>query len=69
MVEINGCRYLDEAEFAELRGVKPMTLRVERSRRQGPTFSRMGRRVLYREDAVQAWLEMRAVKTRSAEAA
>ena len=69
MLDINGCRYLDEAEFAEIRGVKPMTLRVERARRLGPCFCRMGRRILYREDAVQAWLEAKSVQTRAVEVA
>lgn len=45
-----------EAEFAEQAGVSTRTVKRWRERRIGPPFIRMGRRILYRRDAVAEWL-------------
>lgn len=45
-----------EAEFAEQAGVSTRTVKRWRDQRIGPPFIRMGRRILYRRDAVAEWL-------------
>lgn len=45
-----------EAEFAEAAGVSTRTVKRWRDQRKGPAFTRAGRRILYRRDAVAEWL-------------
>jgi hypothetical protein len=53
--------YLTEEELAERLKLKPGTLRTGRSRRTKDTipYIRLGNRVRYDWDAVQAWLKAR----------
>jgi hypothetical protein len=54
--------YLTEEELAERLKLKPSTLRTGRSRRTKDTipYIRLGNRVRYDWDVVQAWLKTRA---------
>jgi len=54
-------RYLSTERAAELLGVAPATLLKWRSRRRGPPFVRLGRRVVYNEAALRAWADAHAV--------
>jgi len=54
-------RYLSTERAAELLGVAPATLLKWRSRRRGPPFVKLGRRVVYSEGALRAWAEMHVV--------
>ncbi|MCA1775709.1 MAG: helix-turn-helix domain-containing protein [Loktanella sp.] len=47
---------LTETEFAEARGVHVRTIQRERARREGPPFIKLGRRIFYRREAIEAWL-------------
>lgn len=47
---------LTEAEYAQLRGVTPRTVKRERALRAGPPFIRWGRAVFYRRAAIETWL-------------
>lgn len=42
---------------AEITGVSPDTLRHWRHRGTGPRSARMGRRIVYRESDVAAWIQ------------
>lgn len=44
-------------EVAELTGISEDTLRHWRSRGTGPRSARLGRRIVYRESEVVAWIE------------
>ncbi len=48
--------HLTEDELAKLLNTHPMTLLRWRRERRGPPFTRIGRRILYRKAAVEAWL-------------
>ncbi|WP_432083003.1 helix-turn-helix domain-containing protein [Streptomyces sp. WAC 04229] len=48
--------FLNLAKAAEYLGISPNTLYVWRHRRQGPPSFRMGRRVMYRITALDAWV-------------
>lgn len=50
---------LTYSEVAELLRVPVSTVRLWRHRGTGPEGFRAGRRVLFREDAVRAWIEAR----------
>jgi hypothetical protein len=45
-----------EAEFAAWRGVSTRTVQRERAMRTGAPFVRAGKAVLYRREAIEAWL-------------
>lgn len=47
---------LSEHDLAALRGVTVRTLQRERAQRRGPAFIKLGRKVYYRREAVNAWL-------------
>jgi hypothetical protein len=47
---------IPEAELAAARGVCLRTIQRERALRIGPPFIRLGRRIFYRPEAVEAWL-------------
>src|SRR3954452_18332822 len=48
--------YLDEAAAAAQLDVKVQTLRKWAVQRKGPPRTKAGKRVLYREEALRAWL-------------
>ncbi|WP_405988444.1 helix-turn-helix transcriptional regulator [Streptomyces sp. NBC_00986] len=48
--------FLNLPKAAEYLGISPNTLYVWRHRRQGPPSFRMGRRVMYRITALDAWV-------------
>lgn len=50
-------RLLDISEVAERIGAPVGTLRFWRHKGTGPHSARIGRRVMYRESDVQAWLD------------
>ena len=52
---------VDERGAATLLGIAPATLRNIRSQGRGPTYCRVGRRVVYRVRDVDAYLENNAV--------
>lgn len=45
-----------EAEYARLRGVTVRSIQRERAMRTGPDFIKIGRRIFYRPEAIDAWL-------------
>jgi Helix-turn-helix domain len=47
---------LTEDDIAVIAGVEVKTVRQWRSERTGPPFTKIGRRPLYRVDALQRWL-------------
>ncbi|MCX4622839.1 helix-turn-helix transcriptional regulator [Streptomyces albogriseolus] len=52
-------RFMTTAELAALVRKSPATVRAWRHRGQGPRGTKVGRGVLYRRDAVEAWLQQR----------
>lgn len=56
--------YMTSREAAALLRVAPQTLALWRCRRKGPPWVKPGGRVLYRREAVLAWLEERAAAAR-----
>lgn len=48
--------YMDTAQLAAELDVTPLTIIRWRLQKQGPPVTHIGRRVLYRRSAVQAWL-------------
>ncbi len=48
--------YLDDAQLAHELNVSPRTVARWRAMREGPPVTRVGRRVMYRRSAVEAWL-------------
>jgi len=53
--------WMDRAELASELSVSPDTLKRWGSSRTGPAFTKIGRRVLYRREAVREWLRSREV--------
>lgn len=48
---------ISEVEYAAMRGVTVRTIQRERaSLRLGPPYLKMGRKVFYRPEAIDAWL-------------
>ncbi|MBU5946749.1 helix-turn-helix transcriptional regulator [Streptomyces albogriseolus] len=52
-------RYMTTKELADLVRKSPVTVRAWRHRGIGPRGTKVGRSVLYRRDAVEAWLKAR----------
>lgn len=50
---------VSEGDVAALRGVELSTLRSERARGEGPAPTRLGRRVFYRIEDLQDWVDTR----------
>ena len=49
--------YLTDVQLAEELGVSPRTIARWRGLREGPTPTRVGRRVMYHRASVKKWLE------------
>ena len=58
---------MNEKEVASFLGIKPQTLAVWRMRKEKIPFVRMGRRVAYRQEDVERWLEAQTVRVGGAE--
>ncbi|RKY39752.1 MAG: helix-turn-helix domain-containing protein [Candidatus Makaraimicrobium thalassicum] len=60
-------RYLTRKQVAELFGVSPKWLANLSSQGRGPKYFKLGRKVLYRAEDVEAWIQKNAtaVKTKS----
>lgn len=52
---------LTTAATAEVLGIAPQTLRMWRHRGQGPLAIKYGRKVMYRREDIEAWLESREI--------
>ena len=48
--------YVTAADAAKLLHISARTLERKRSRGDGPKFHKVGRRVLYRPEVIEAWL-------------
>jgi hypothetical protein len=48
--------YVDELEYCRQRGISLRTAQRDRQLRQSPPYTLIGQRVLYRVEAVRAWL-------------
>lgn len=59
-------RYLTTEDVAEIARASASTVRYWRHMGTGPRSARVGRRVLYRETDVAAWLDQRFSNPRSA---
>jgi predicted DNA-binding transcriptional regulator AlpA len=55
MAQLERLLYLDEV--SERTGIPENTLRFWRATKVGPPTARIGRRVVYRESDVQAWID------------
>lgn len=51
--------YMDDDDLARELGVTPRTVARWRALREAPPVTRIGRRVMYRREAVKKWLEER----------
>ena len=58
--------FLTEPELAKELGVCRMTVRRWRVLGEAPPVTRIGRRILYRRDAVRTWLESRQIDLETA---
>ncbi|MBA0352029.1 MULTISPECIES: helix-turn-helix transcriptional regulator [Stenotrophomonas] len=58
-------KLLNNAETAELLGLKPNTLEIWRIQGRGPVFRKIGRAVRYVEADVLAWLDAQACNSTS----
>ena len=58
---------MNEKEVASFLGLKPQTLAIWRMRKEKIPFVRMGRRVAYRREDVERWLESQIVRVGGAE--
>ncbi len=47
---------ITDDEYAAMRGVHVRTVQRERAMRQGPPFIKLGKKIFYRPDAIEAWL-------------
>ncbi|MGG7644487.1 helix-turn-helix transcriptional regulator [Rhodovulum sp. YNF3179] len=45
-----------EQQYADLRRVSRRTVQRDRALRKGPPFIKIGRRIYYRPEAIEAWL-------------
>jgi len=45
-----------ERQYAEWRGCSVRTIQRERSQRVGPPYVRLGRKIVYRVEALEQWL-------------
>ena len=52
-------KYLTRDELARIGHCTPQAISMMRMRGEGPQGTKFGRRVLYAESAVQAWLDAR----------
>jgi hypothetical protein len=48
--------HISELDYSRIRGTSVRTCQRERQDRKSPPFVRLGRRVFYRVEAIQAWL-------------
>jgi len=55
--------YLTPDEVEIVYGLKAATLANKRTKSQGPEYIKDGERILYRQQAVRAYLESRAIRT------
>jgi hypothetical protein len=53
-------RLLTVRETADLLRVVPLTLARWRKKAEGPDYSRVGQRILYRKSVVEAWIAAQA---------
>jgi predicted DNA-binding transcriptional regulator AlpA len=48
---------IDTLTLSAITGVKVATLKQWRSREKGPSYVKLGTKIMYRSDAVDSWLE------------
>ena len=58
-------RYLRTPEAARILGISPRTLEKYRCHGSGPTFRKLGGRVVYAIDDLQAWADQAACRSTS----
>lgn len=56
--------YLTPEEVEMLYGLKAGSMANKRSKAQGPEYIKDGERILYRQQAIKAYLDARTIKTR-----
>lgn len=56
-------RRLTPAQVSERTGIAVQTLARWRCHREGPTYEKAGRKILYPETELEAWLKARRVAT------
>ncbi len=59
-------KLLTSEETAQVLGVSDNALRIWRSRGKGPRAYKYGRRVMYRREDLEAWLETKALEMEAA---
>ena len=55
--------FRNNKEAAAFLHLQPATLKIWRSRRYGPSFLKIGRKVFYRQSVLEDWLKCRVVET------
>jgi predicted DNA-binding transcriptional regulator AlpA len=48
---------VSERDYAKLRQVSLLTVQRERRARKCPSFIKLGRKIFYRQEAIDAWLD------------
>ena len=48
---------VSERDYAKLRQVSLLTVQSERRARKCPSFIKLGRKIFYRQEAIDAWLD------------
>lgn len=64
MEKLKRREYLTPEEVELLYGLKAVTLANKRMKAQGPEYIKDGEKILYKQQAVKAYLDSRTVKTR-----
>lgn len=58
-------QYLNEKQVTEITGIALSTLRNHRFQRKGIPYSRYGRKIIYKQEDVIAYLDGHKIKTES----
>jgi hypothetical protein len=64
---MSGKPKLNTIEAAAYLGVKPNTLEVWRCKHRGPKYAKLGSRIVYDPDELEAFFAARSITTRDAE--
>lgn len=64
MEKLKRREYLTPEEVELLYGLKAVTLANKRMKAQGPEYIKDGEKILYKQQAVKAYLDSRTVRTR-----
>ena len=63
--KLKRCEYLTPEEVELVYGLKASTLANKRSRARGPEYIKDGGKILYKQQALKAYMDSRTVRTRA----